>query len=444
MSNKRLKTITFPGLDDVYTIPDEAPEYSASATYKVGDFVVYGGALYKCNTAIESAEDWTAAHWTVTKMGNEVSGLQTAITQITEREITANFFDNRYTVAGFLVNGGTISTEGSYANYFTSDYIALTAGTYTISRYPIVSSRFPVCIYDTNKTYKSYSYSGSSENYVTFTLSANGYVRFSMPAKATTMLVSGSVAPSEYIPYGLEYLNSDIGITPKNDKRFEGIVIANIGDSIAEYREDSHNYASQFCDLTGAILTTDLAVSGSTMSYIVGQAMGSVVKQAEALVTNGTYSTQDYKIILVDGGANDLSENRTVGAVVKTNDYYAPEDYTAEFDQSNFIGAMEQTFKLLRNKWTSAIIVFVIPHKHGRYAGNWNAMIDGMHEVCDKWSIAVLDMYKDGELNTRIPAMITGYTDEGGTHPTTLGIKKFYLPKLVGLLNNYFVDDASV
>lgn len=81
MSNKRLKTITFPGLDDVYTIPDEAPEYSASATYKVGDFVVYGGALYKCNTAIESAEDWTAAHWTVTKMGNEVSGLQTAITQ---------------------------------------------------------------------------------------------------------------------------------------------------------------------------------------------------------------------------------------------------------------------------------------------------------------------------------------------------------------------------
>ena len=36
MSNKRLKTITFPGLDDVYTIPTEAPDYSESATYKVG------------------------------------------------------------------------------------------------------------------------------------------------------------------------------------------------------------------------------------------------------------------------------------------------------------------------------------------------------------------------------------------------------------------------
>ena len=90
MSNKRLKTITFPGLDDVYTIPDEAPEYSASATYKVGDFVVYGGALYKCNTAIESAEDWTAAHWTVTKMGNEVSELKTVITQV-EEEVRSQF-----------------------------------------------------------------------------------------------------------------------------------------------------------------------------------------------------------------------------------------------------------------------------------------------------------------------------------------------------------------
>lgn len=40
------------------------PVYSSSSTYNVGDQVMYDGALYTCNTAITTAEDWTAAHWT--------------------------------------------------------------------------------------------------------------------------------------------------------------------------------------------------------------------------------------------------------------------------------------------------------------------------------------------------------------------------------------------
>lgn len=38
--------------------------YSTSATYAVGDRVRYGSLYYKCNTAITTAEAWTAAHWT--------------------------------------------------------------------------------------------------------------------------------------------------------------------------------------------------------------------------------------------------------------------------------------------------------------------------------------------------------------------------------------------
>ena len=48
-------------------------------------------------------------------------------------------------------------------------------------------------------------------------------------------------------------------------------------------------------------------------------------------------------------------------------------------------------------------------------------------------------MDRDGELNARIVDMREDYTDQGGTHPTTLGIRKYYLPKLIGLLNNYFI-----
>ena len=41
-----------------------APDYSTSATYEVGEIVLYDGIAYKCVTAIAASEEWTAAHWT--------------------------------------------------------------------------------------------------------------------------------------------------------------------------------------------------------------------------------------------------------------------------------------------------------------------------------------------------------------------------------------------
>ena len=39
-----------------------ATDYSASATYAVGDYVYYNSHLYRCITAITTAESWTAVH----------------------------------------------------------------------------------------------------------------------------------------------------------------------------------------------------------------------------------------------------------------------------------------------------------------------------------------------------------------------------------------------
>ena len=45
-----------------------AETYSASATYAVEDYVMQGGLLYQCTTAITTAEAWTAAHWTAVQV----------------------------------------------------------------------------------------------------------------------------------------------------------------------------------------------------------------------------------------------------------------------------------------------------------------------------------------------------------------------------------------
>lgn len=53
-----------------------APEYSSTDTYNVGDYVVQSDKLYKCISAIESAEEWTAAHWSQVSIGEEISDLK--------------------------------------------------------------------------------------------------------------------------------------------------------------------------------------------------------------------------------------------------------------------------------------------------------------------------------------------------------------------------------
>jgi len=51
-----------------------APVYSASSTYDLGDFVSYQGKMYKCTTAISTAESWDSTHWTETTVVDNLGG----------------------------------------------------------------------------------------------------------------------------------------------------------------------------------------------------------------------------------------------------------------------------------------------------------------------------------------------------------------------------------
>ena len=48
-----------------------APDYDATSTYAIGDYVSYQGKFYKCTTAIETAEAWNSEHWSETTVKDE-------------------------------------------------------------------------------------------------------------------------------------------------------------------------------------------------------------------------------------------------------------------------------------------------------------------------------------------------------------------------------------
>lgn len=61
-SGKTIADIT-SGIEDVI-----APAFSTSATYDLGDYVIYNGKLYECTTAVTTAGAWVAGNWTESKV----------------------------------------------------------------------------------------------------------------------------------------------------------------------------------------------------------------------------------------------------------------------------------------------------------------------------------------------------------------------------------------
>lgn len=49
--------------------------YDDTATYAVGDLCIYNNTLYKCTTAITTAEAWNASHWTATSIADEIGAI---------------------------------------------------------------------------------------------------------------------------------------------------------------------------------------------------------------------------------------------------------------------------------------------------------------------------------------------------------------------------------
>ena len=82
-----------------------ATAYSTSGTYAVGDYCTKDGYLYRCNTAISTAEAWTAGHWTQVKVGGEISDLKSAVVNDT------NGIDTFKLYGSFAVGG--LNTDGT-------------------------------------------------------------------------------------------------------------------------------------------------------------------------------------------------------------------------------------------------------------------------------------------------------------------------------------------
>lgn len=89
---KALADATYPSNEAV------APEYDATSTYEIGDYCIYSGMLYKCNTAIATGgEAWNAAHWTQVSVSSELHNSLTGLNIMSYGNSTWADFIDAYT-----------------------------------------------------------------------------------------------------------------------------------------------------------------------------------------------------------------------------------------------------------------------------------------------------------------------------------------------------------
>ena len=97
---------------------DADDTYSSEATYAVNDVVIYGGKVYQCNTAIASAEAFTAAKWT------EV-GFYSKLANYSVGQLA--FYDNALYICTGSVSAESFSVSkwSKYSNYSNSSTYAV-------------------------------------------------------------------------------------------------------------------------------------------------------------------------------------------------------------------------------------------------------------------------------------------------------------------------------
>lgn len=161
---------TARGNADTAILADLASSYSASSTYAVGDYCTKDGQLYRCTTAISTAEAWTAAHWSAVALGDDTRDLRSALSDV-KNDLSQNYIqkDGYHEVApenisGVLISGNIfsdaeLSATDKYVNVNNGKltYSSLSGyNSYIIKAYPVKYSftfaRFALLLEDDKET----------------------------------------------------------------------------------------------------------------------------------------------------------------------------------------------------------------------------------------------------------------------------------------------------
>lgn len=149
------------------------------------------------------------------------------------------------------------------------------------------------------------------------------------------------------------------------------------------------------------------------------------------------YTNDAYGSAESDPEFNSSGSERDVTACYGT---YDEENFGPTFDTSTFCGSFEQTIYTMKQKWPGSKLVYITIHKSG--ARNFDIQTK-LRELtvgmCEKWDIAVVDMFANSTLDTRNANEMSKYMIGGkGSHPNETACREFYIPAIVPVMEKLY------
>ena len=311
---------------------------------------------------------------------------------------------------------------GTYDNFANcSNYIPVEAGKHYHTN---LTFNHYTAYFDANKTKLSAAVQSYSSD---ITPTQNGYVLVA-GCNENTIIVEGSTADNTH---------GDVAILKNSvlPSRWNGKRWLLIGDSISSTQYATVPYGTLVSRRLGMILT-NVSVSGKTMA-----------NYNETVETYG----QDYDLVTVMLGTNDMGYNTAIGAIA---------DEAAA--SGSFYARCKYMATKLMGKYPQSVIAFFTCLKRGDDATNedddlsqkTNAQskttqdfTDVIIDVCDFYGIPCLDISKVFNPCFAVQRKIYGYTKTDATHLNNLGHARILAPQVEDFLRKhapyYSTDDYT-
>ncbi len=189
----------------------------------------------------------------------------------------------------------------------------------------------------------------------------------------------------------------------EENKLYKKTIIWN-GDSICAGHKNTGNWATRIAEKND-MQYKNYAIGGGTIAEGLPLTQGGEKRHSVSETLEKMYEEfPDADYIVFDGGTNDadLLGSSKLGV-------FSPDDYSGEYDRTTFCGALESLFYRAVQYWHGKKICYIVAQKMedavpGKYERR-RVYFDKAVEICLKWGIPYIDLWKGCYLNPKLPSM---------------------------------------
>lgn len=340
-------SITNAKLSTSFVTPGLASAYSSSSTYGVGDYVFYNGALYRCITAITTAEIWNADHWSAASIGVDMGDVLKSV--IEEMDLDTSR----------LYNGFVSTTIGSAVYYSSSTktisydkIVKVYKGKhYTIyienSSSPAASSSRDSCIIDNDRivrqVLRGFTTTAGETTEYDFYADIDGYLCLSVDANYVSIKITGAQIYNDVEQQDIKFTKfyNDL----KNKCIINNELTVPSGSAVADGNDvvfkANHTYVIVILDSNLTTGGCSLGISNTSYSSgitiidgmdVIKFKMGDSDVQSHLWFYNGTSASKNFKYVCEEWDDRDIWSVSEPGTVrVAAQDSVPMDKYLSKY-----------------------------------------------------------------------------------------------------------------